>query len=432
MCAAAMFLGLTASVAPPTVSLDGALVRTAAAVNLVATQAAITMNGTFTPDVTPAFLAAVMNAYIEPLVGPGYTGVPLRTPEALWPASGLTTMTYNDSTRVGYQLLSAKYHEIVAQNTLDGAPDTPLLVFGYSQSGFIGSLFDQGIGQERDNGGSVPPTKFILVGNTNIPNGGLMSRFGGGGLTPWTPVVYAPTATGSTTYDVCRQYDPFCDFPKYPLNALALVNTLMGYLLHFTLPVSGAPAWMAPIINILNKLITPISLNPQSPNYVEPIVSTYQDTVYEFVPTAKLPLLTPLYALGLTGLAKNLDPVLRPLVEAGYDRSTSFGVPTPAYWGIPPTFGSALRQSWQALVKPLTPGKTATADRSPSAGVTGAPETAAAIAATSEAGWPAASPASSEDPSASSGSRRASRQKSSPADSSPNAARRGARTHAGT
>ena len=52
---------------------------------------------------------------------------------------------------------------------------------------------------------------------------------------------------------------------------------------------------------------------------------------------------------------------LRPLIEAGYARTTSFGVPTPAAFSIPPDLGAALKQSWQALrhlVNPAIPGPT--------------------------------------------------------------------------
>jgi hypothetical protein len=325
------------------------------AVDLAATQAAITMNGTFTPEVTPQFQAAVLDAYIRPLVGPGYTGVPLRTPQDLWPLSGITALTYNDSTRVGYEILTDKYDEIVAQNTTDGQPNTPVVVFGYSQSAFIASMFDERLADVRADGGAVPPTTFVQVGNTNIPNGGLMSRFNGLGLTPWTPLVFAPTKTGNTTHEVFRQYDPFADFPKYTLNALAVVNSLMGYLLHFTLPVSGSAPWLAPVINVLNLFIDPISLDPASPNYVKPVVSRYEDTVYHFVPTAELPVLSPLYAVGLSRLADAIEPVLRPLIEAGYDRSVSFGEPTPAVLGLGPNFAPALQQSWEAFRQLLNP-----------------------------------------------------------------------------
>lgn len=326
------------------------------AIDLVATQAAITMNGTFTPDVTPQFQAAVLDAYIGPLVGPGYTGLPLRTPQDLWPLSGVTALTYNDSTRVGYGILKDKYEEIVGQNTADGQPDTPMVVFGYSQSAFIASMFDEYLAEVRAGGGAVPPTTFVQIGNTNIPNGGLMARFNGLGLTPWTPLVFAPTKTGNTTYEVFRQYDPFADFPKYTLNVLAVANSLMGYLLHFTLPVSGSAPWLSPVIRVLNRLMTPISLNPASPNYIEPIETRYEDTVYKFVPTAQLPLLAPLYALGMSRLADALDPVFRPVIEAGYDRSESFGVPTPAVFGLGPHLAPALQQSWQALRQLVNPG----------------------------------------------------------------------------
>lgn len=356
--AAAVAIGSTAALCAPA-PVDVALrpVASSSSVSLLATQAAIMMNGTFTPDVTPEFAESVMYNYLKPLVGSGYTAVPLRTPESLWPLSGLTSLTYNESTRVGYQIVEAKYREIVRQNTSDGEPNTPMLVFGYSQSAFIASILDQTLGKEIKSGGQVPPTTFVLVGNTNVPNGGLFSRFNGLGLTPWTPVVFAPTATGSPTYDVFRQYDPFADFPAYPLNALAVVNSLMGYLLHFTLPVSGNPPWLNPVISILNKLITPISLNPESPNYIKPIVSQYQDTIYQFVPTAKLPILDPLRWIGLSKLADGLDPVLRPLIEAGYDRSTSFGVPTPAKFGLGPNLDAAFKQSWQALLHLIDPAR---------------------------------------------------------------------------
>jgi hypothetical protein len=367
------------------------------AFNLLATQAAILMNGTFTPDVTAEFAVEVMDAYINPLVGPGYTGVPLSTPEELWPLSGLTSLTYNDSTRIGYEIVNDKYKQIVAANTADGEPDTPMVVFGYSQSGLIASLFDERLSDERAQGAAVPPTTFVLVGNTNIPNGGLMSRFGGLGLTPWTPVIYEPTNTSSLTYDVCRQYDPFCDFPKYPLNIVSVVNALAGYLLHFTLPISGSQPWLQPVINILNEFITPISLNPASPNYIAPIVSNYENTVYQFIPTAQLPILQPLYALGLSGLADALDPILRPIVEAGYDRSVSFGVPTPADWGLPP-LGAALQQSWQALLNVFNPSastavKTSAATVSVPAATVIAPQEAAPPALAADIGS-----VSSEDP----------------------------------
>jgi hypothetical protein len=55
------------------------------------------------------------------------------------------------------------------------------------------------------------------------------------------------------------------------------------------------------------------------------------DTTYYLIPTAILPLLMPVAQLPLVGypLADALDPPLRVLVEAGYNRSISPGQPTP-------------------------------------------------------------------------------------------------------
>ena len=55
------------------------------------------------------------------------------------------------------------------------------------------------------------------------------------------------------------------------------------------------------------------------------------DTTYYMIPTAILPLLMPVAQLPLVGypLADALDPALRVLVEAGYNRSISPGRPTP-------------------------------------------------------------------------------------------------------
>ena len=46
---------------------------------------------------------------------------------------------------------------------------------------------------------------------------------------------------------------------------------------------------------------------------------------------------------------------LRPLIEAGYARTTSFGVPTPASFSIPPDLGAALKQSSAGVGPPDQP-----------------------------------------------------------------------------
>ncbi len=55
------------------------------------------------------------------------------------------------------------------------------------------------------------------------------------------------------------------------------------------------------------------------------------DTTFYFIPTNDLPLLDPLHSLGVPESVLNIvQPALQVIVEAGYDRSTPFGDPTPA------------------------------------------------------------------------------------------------------
>jgi PE-PPE domain len=58
----------------------------------------------------------------------------------------------------------------------------------------------------------------------------------------------------------------------------------------------------------------------------------YGDTRYYMIPTYPVPLLMPLEQIPTVGpiLADRLDPAVRQLVEAGYDRTISPGQPTPA------------------------------------------------------------------------------------------------------
>ena len=95
------------------------------------------------------------------------------------------------------------------------------------------------------------------------------------------------------------------DFPTNPLNPLALVNSIFGYYL--------------------------IHLQPYDLKEPE-LQGQYQDSTYYLDPTETLPLLLPLAGVPLLGplLAGVLDPPLRVLVEAGFDRTLNPGAPTPA------------------------------------------------------------------------------------------------------
>jgi PE-PPE domain len=181
------------------------------------------------------------------------------------------------------------------------------IVYGYSQSSTIATLEKRALIEQYPNGGG-PKVSFLLTANGNRPNGGILAR-GPEGLTiPIAGLTFSgptPTESNYPTIDISRQYDGWSDQPTNPLNLLAELNAVFGmYYLH--------------------------------QNYDE--VSLGQgveqdqvgDTTYYLVPTPILPLLLPLDSVPVVGhaLADTLDPFLRVLVEAGFDRTISPGTPT--------------------------------------------------------------------------------------------------------
>ena len=110
-----------------------------------------------------------------------------------------------------------------------------------------------------------------------------------------------------TTYDIARQYDGFSDFPTNPLFVLSDINAFMGIVL-------------------VHPDVSTVSMQ----NAV--LQDEYGDTSYYIIPTYPVPLLMPLAQIPTVGpiLADMLDPAVRQLVEAGYDRTISPGQPTPA------------------------------------------------------------------------------------------------------
>ena len=157
---------------------------------------------------------------------------------------------------------------------------------------------------------------FVLTGNPNRPNGGVLSRFAGlyvpildltaNGATP-TYTVGAPPGQITTT-DIAAEYDPVADFPTNPLNPFSLANAGLGVFL--------------------------VHLNPSA--YADPstkiLQDEYGDTAYYLIPTYPVPLLFPVQSIPGVGpiAADILDPVVRVLVESGYDRTISPGQPATA------------------------------------------------------------------------------------------------------
>lgn len=208
-----------------------------------------------------------------------------------------------------------------AASTEEPTPEDTFIVYGYSQSSAIATL-EKRVLIDEDPTGSTHHVMFLLTANGNRPNGGILSR-GPEGLT--VPII-GLTFNGSTptnnanpdaypTIDIARQYDGWADQPTNPLNLLAEVNVLFGML-------------------YLHQNYDDVSL--QDGEFQDRV----GDTAYFLVPTPILPLLLPIDGIPVIGhpLADTLDPVLRVLIEAGYDRTISPGTPTqwnPLYFPDP-------------------------------------------------------------------------------------------------
>ena len=278
----------------------------------------IVMTGTFTSDPDSEYIAMAMDDFIRPSRSADYppsppdynTPIALDTPEQAWPITGLFDLTFGRSVQIGW----ADLREQLA-TTSEATDDQPIIVFGYSQSAVISTHEKRRLAELYPVGGSAPDIQFVLIGDLNRPNGGVMTRFQGAYL-PFINFLFngpAPTDTNFETVDIARQYDGFADFPLYPVNVVADLNALLGIL-------------------YVHTDYEAVSLDPESPNYVAgTVVREYGDTKYYTIPTAALPLLQPLRDLGVPEpLMALVEPALRVIVEAGYDRTINPGVPTPA------------------------------------------------------------------------------------------------------
>jgi len=279
------------------------------------------------PQDTPAYISSYISSAEANFVAPsglctggnpGCVPVAVYTPEQFRLDTGLWDMTFDESVAVGRENLDACLRGTPCTVTQppytttgsESLTDTSYVVYGYSQSATI-------VAYEKNYLIAHPPigttVSFLATSNPNRPNGGILERFVG----IYIPIIgvtfNGPTPTNSpeptplTTVDVTQQYDPVADFPTNPLNLLADLNVGLGFLY-----VPPEDAYFD-------------AGTPQ-------LQGQYQDTTYYLIPSKTLPLLMPLEQIPIIGppLAQTLDPPLRVLVEAGYDRTINPGQPTAA------------------------------------------------------------------------------------------------------
>ena len=306
---------------------------------------ALILGPTGTPIPTVKYDVAAYDSYISRHFTTTNPLLTISTPEGFYPITGVRSETGIVSINQGIKVLE---NAIVQQVVTNG--QSPITVFGYSQSAIIGSLI---LPQLPGLGVSPSDVSFVFVGNELTPNGGLFARFPGLVFPSIGLDFYGamPTNTGYQVFNYTLEYDGFADFPQYPINLLSDLNAVAGIaLVHTT------------YLNIPQSQINSAIVLPTSPGY-------NGGTTFYMIPTQNLPLLAPLRLIPYIGnpIADLIQPDLRYLVNWGYgdpnygwstgyaNAATPFGLfpPLSDTTALPPLLASGAQQGVTAFMGDL-------------------------------------------------------------------------------
>lgn len=251
----------------------------------------LVMGGSGDPFPSSSFLNAVNGLFIQ--VTPGLEGSvakALYTPEQFYPFGGPNELTLSASVSQGVQILNNALQPYIGAGT-------PVGVFGYSESAVIASLEMRSLAAAGVPSSAV---HFLLIGDLMNPNGGMFERFAGLQLSSLG--INFSGATPSNSYPTTiytMEYDQWADFPRYPLDILSDLNSLLSPT-HFEYPDLTAA---------------------QISSAIPLATSGATQTSYYVIPTTNLPLLQPLRGnIPIFGdaIADLLQPDMTYLVNLGY------------------------------------------------------------------------------------------------------------------
>ena len=259
-----------------------------------------------------------LDGYFSGSPGTQYAGYDFRAVE--WSAQvvayGFGTLFYDQSQAEGLAAIDAAIYAAIEA----GDPAPPVVVVGYSAS--AGAVTKElRVLQSRRAAGLAAPDpadlSFILFGNPNRPNGGILNRLAGLYIPPPLGVTFdGPTpATDYQTLDVSWEYDPVSDFPNQPFNILADLNAFVAFAtrhsFYYDVDLTDTDSYVADV--------------------------TVGNTRYVTLRREHLPLLEPLYKFlpVLAPVFDAVEPVLKYMVDLAYDRTVGPAVSTPLVWGPP-------------------------------------------------------------------------------------------------
>ena len=218
----------------------------------------LVIGGSGDPLPGPDYVGAANELYIDNPLHPNFPGTTypdpyangLYTPEGWYPIEGVHSLYINypnDPDGFSSQSSSVGQGVTILENAINsnfGAGDAST-VFGYSQSSIIASQVMELLNPTDTPGAGTIPTddlQFLLIGDPNSPNGGLLERFNGFETTSGTTVndelnlpslgVSFDGATPSDAYPTdiyTLEYDGLADFPRYPLDFFSDLNAFLGF-----------------------------------------------------------------------------------------------------------------------------------------------------------------------------------------------------------
>ena len=218
----------------------------------------LVIGGSGVPIPGSGYVGAANGLYIDNPLHPNFPGTTypdpyangLYTPEGWYPIEGVHSLYINypnDSSGFSDQSTSVGQGVTILENAINSnlAAGDASTVFGYSQSGIIASQVMELLNSSDTPGGSSIPQgdlQFLLIGDPNNPNGGLLERFNGFETVSGQPVqdelnlpslgVSFDGATPSDAFPTdiyTLEYDGLADFPRYPLDFFSDLNAFLGF-----------------------------------------------------------------------------------------------------------------------------------------------------------------------------------------------------------
>jgi hypothetical protein len=282
---------LVAPAVATAVDVDTTPVRLASGENI-----AFVIGGSGDPIPSDDYVQTNNTLYVQPNF-PGYVPQALFTPEGNYALyTGVKSLTLDESEAQGVTILKDAIEKQVAAGN-------HVAVLGDSQSSTISSMVMSELAADHISKDDVG---FVLLADPNQPDGGLFERLSGVSI-PSLGITF----NGATPDDLypttiyMQAYDGFSDVPRYPINFLADLNSILGIqFVHPTYQDLTAEQLAAAV-----KLDT-----------VGDTATTYYGIPLSDETVPYLPLLQPLLLLPGIGkpLADLLQPILTPLVNLGY------------------------------------------------------------------------------------------------------------------